>query len=408
MRIRLALGLIAALVWTGAAQARQAEPRAFAVLTADMYSPAVAELKITTSGANPERRAAGFFIGPGRFATTRSTLVGATSAVITLDSGQSLPVTKIVAEDVEADLAVIFAEVPSALRRGLMVSRLPAINGEDAVVIGPPAKPGEDLPDHPVAPVRVGAKAAIGAAEAYELRGAVDASLAGAPVLAASGQVIGVVAAKAGETGQRLAVSGVRLAEMMDAPGLPLAEWSAGRTVASTRPSPAEAEAAAGAKAKVTTRDDGTMVIDDRFTVTGQGTSESPYKITWDLLVSASEDYAPKQGRNHLPDRITMFEGKFIEITGYVTFPVMAEEPIELLSMMNQWDGCCIGVPPTPYDAIEARLINPVKGQARLTTYGTIKGRLRADPQLVGNWLVGLYVMDDVTLTGKSFGGFAP
>ena len=28
----------------------------------------------------------------------------------------------------------------------------------------------------------------------------------------------------------------------------------------------------------------------------------------------------------------------------------------EALVMLNQWDGCCIGVPPTPYDAVEVRL----------------------------------------------------
>jgi hypothetical protein len=103
-----------------------------------------------------------------------------------------------------------------------------------------------------------------------------------------------------------------------------------------------------------------------------------------------------------------MLDGKWIEITGYVAFPLMVDAPDECLSMMNQWDGCCIGVPPTPYDAVEVRLTEPVSGNARLTTYGTVRGRFKVDPHLVGGWLVGLYLMDETTLTPQTYGGFSP
>ena len=69
---------------------------------------------------------------------------------------------------------------------------------------------------------------------------------------------------------------------------------------------------------------------------------------------------------------------------------------------------CCIGIPPTPYDAIEVRLGSTVTGDTRLTTYGVIKGRFKVDPHLVGGWLVGMYVMDQAKLTPKAFGGVAP
>jgi hypothetical protein len=86
----------------------------------------------------------------------------------------------------------------------------------------------------------------------------------------------------------------------------------------------------------------------------------------------------------------------------------MAETQDECLSMMNQWDGCCIGVPPTPYDAVEVRLKDPATGSARLTSYGTVKGKFKVDPHLVGGWLVGLYVMDSAEMKPQSYGGFAP
>ena len=64
--------------------------------------------------------------------------------------------------------------------------------------------------------------------------------------------------------------------------------------------------------------------------------------------------------------------------------------------MLNQWDGCCIGVPPTPYDAIEVKLLEPAKrgGRHASFNFGGVRGTFRVDPYLVENWLVGLYILD--------------
>jgi hypothetical protein len=78
----------------------------------------------------------------------------------------------------------------------------------------------------------------------------------------------------------------------------------------------------------------------------------------------------------------------------------MVSETKELLVMLNQWDGCCIGVPPTPYDAIEVKLTEPAKrgGKHATFNYGTVEGRLKVEPYLVENWLVGLYLLEDAQL----------
>ncbi len=170
----------------------------------------------------------------------------------------------------------------------------------------------------------------------------------------------------------------------------------------------ASAAEAPFAGAKVETKPDGSLLFDDKYIVKGKGTQEDPYKVTWDQLVSAQNEYAPKEGRKTIPPRIQALNDKWLDITGYVAFPLMTAEADELLSMMNQWDGCCIGVPPTPYDAVEVRLVNSVSGNARLTTYGSVKGKFKVDPHLVGGWLVGLYVMDQAKLTPVSYGGIAP
>lgn len=170
---------------------------------------------------------------------------------------------------------------------------------------------------------------------------------------------------------------------------------------------PAEVLAAPAAvplpEVKVEKRDDGSMLIDGRFTVKGAGTPEDPYVLPWDLFTSVEEVYKPQQGKKELPGRIMMFDGKFVRIAGYVAYPMFVDQPRELLSMLNQWDGCCIGVPPTPYDAIEVKLAKVVTPKERLATYGTVEGKLGVKPYLAGDWLVGLYLMEDAKLGVKEY-----
>ncbi|HEX8876679.1 MAG TPA: hypothetical protein VF777_08030 [Phycisphaerales bacterium] len=149
---------------------------------------------------------------------------------------------------------------------------------------------------------------------------------------------------------------------------------------------------------KATQKDDGTFVIDEKFAVTGKGTKDNPYVVTWEHLVSVSELYDPKRGQKKLPDRVMFLDGAYVTITGYVAFPLYVAEPKELLCMLNQWDGCCIGVPPTPYDAIEVKLKDAATKEQRMTTFGTVSGKLFVKPYLVGDWLVGLYLMEEASM----------
>ncbi len=166
-------------------------------------------------------------------------------------------------------------------------------------------------------------------------------------------------------------------------------------------PSPADADSPfpAGADARIVKQADGSYLIDEKYPVRGRGTAEKPFEITWDYLISAQDTYQPRLGRKNLPGRLTMLNGKQVRITGYVAFPVMAQEQTEMLMMLNQWDGCCIGVPPTAYDAIEVKLRTPAAGQDRLVTYGAVRGKMKVEPYLVKDWLVSLYAMDDAVVT---------
>ena len=144
---------------------------------------------------------------------------------------------------------------------------------------------------------------------------------------------------------------------------------------------------------------DGSILADNKYLITGAGTVENPYRVTWECLTSASQTYIPRLQQNNIPQRVAMLDGKWIRIEGYMAFPLMLQESSEILAMLNQWDGCCIGVPPTPYDAIEVKLAVPVKpGRRHTYNFGTVTGKFKVDPYLVENWLVGLYQLESASL----------
>lgn len=169
---------------------------------------------------------------------------------------------------------------------------------------------------------------------------------------------------------------------------------------------PASSSAAANQTHSVVKQDDGTTLVDNRFIMKGSGTKADPYRITWEQLISADEVYQPRLGRKVLPERVKMLDGKWVRMSGYIAFPIMATSQDEMLLMLNQWDGCCIGVPPTPFDAVEVKLNAAAKGETRLRATGTVQGILRVDPYLVKDWLVSLYLMDNADLVES--GGMQP
>ncbi|MHC5026208.1 MAG: hypothetical protein ACYTGR_05525 [Planctomycetota bacterium] len=149
-------------------------------------------------------------------------------------------------------------------------------------------------------------------------------------------------------------------------------------------------------EARIEQQPDGSMLVDDVYVVKGSGTKDDPYRVSWDMLISAQQTYNPRLGQEVIPGRVQMLHDKYISVTGYLAFPIAAQSVSEALCMLNQWDGCCIGVPPSPYDAVEARLstvYQPVPGH--MMRFGTVTGQLKVDPYIVNNWLVGLYLMED-------------
>lgn len=144
------------------------------------------------------------------------------------------------------------------------------------------------------------------------------------------------------------------------------------------------------------------LLLDGRWTIPGKGTADSPYVIQWDMLVAVKRDYEPRLGKDKIPEWIAALNGKRVSIEGYTLLPIGVSTMSELLIMLNQWDGCCIGVPPTPYDAVEVRLKNRLNANAGqmfamggAVAYGRITGTFEIDPYVAQGWLLGLYLIND-------------
>ena len=154
-------------------------------------------------------------------------------------------------------------------------------------------------------------------------------------------------------------------------------------------------EAAPKEMPKIETRADGSQKIDDRFIVKGKGTKDEPYVVSWEHLVSIQETFDPSQKKDKIPGRLQYLDGTYVKLIGYAAFPMAVPQPKELLVMLNQWDGCCIGVPPTAYDAVEVHLRTKATQEQRFAVHGAVKGKFQIKPYVTGNWLVGLYLMTD-------------
>ncbi|MBK7403493.1 MAG: hypothetical protein IPJ41_02380 [Phycisphaerales bacterium] len=185
---------------------------------------------------------------------------------------------------------------------------------------------------------------------------------------------------------------------------------SAGAPPAAESGSGASAPAADIRPATATAAKADELLLNGRYAIPGKGTEASPYVVSWDTLTALESEYNPKkEGMKEVPEWIKALDNKHVSITGFIAFPFIAPSAEECMVMLNQWDGCCIGVPPTPYDAVEVKLAEPLDLQQGVINYGSISGVFRTDPYLVNGWLIGLYVMDDATVTksgAKNQAGF--
>lgn len=165
------------------------------------------------------------------------------------------------------------------------------------------------------------------------------------------------------------------------------------------KPSQAKAELTMGPPPAIERVDERTARLDGKYLVRGTGQQDDPYQITWDLLTSAAATMDPQRNTYELPGRLAGLQDSWVQISGYWAAPLARDQTSEVMVMLNRWDGCCIGKPPTPFDCMDVTLAAPIRvtGQ-HLFRYGTVRGRLHIEPLAVGIYLLSLYQLQDAVL----------
>jgi hypothetical protein len=142
--------------------------------------------------------------------------------------------------------------------------------------------------------------------------------------------------------------------------------------------------------------DENALVI-GRVSIAGSGTEADPYELPWGVLLSAIRTYNPRLEQTELPTWADSLNDRHVRLTGFAFLPIVASETDEILLMLNPWDGCHMGAPPTPYDSVEVLLSDAIDLGGR-NGFVTVTGRFQVDPYLIRGWLVSLYTMDDARL----------
>ena len=131
--------------------------------------------------------------------------------------------------------------------------------------------------------------------------------------------------------------------------------------------------------------------------IQGSGTQADPFVVDWVTLRAIERVFNPKKGKDELPAWLDVLDGKRVRMKGNTLVPVIATTTRELLVMQNPWDGCCIGIPPSPYDAIEVELDHDVDFGSSAVGYGTVEGVFILDPYVVDGWVLGLYMIEEAS-----------
>lgn len=155
--------------------------------------------------------------------------------------------------------------------------------------------------------------------------------------------------------------------------------------------------------AEVTRRIDArTLELDGRFRIVGSGGQGDPYRINWELLTSAGPFVDPARNALTPPPWVRALDGVWIEISAYYSTAVRVSSTQSVLLTLNRWDGCCLGLPPTPFDAIDTSLAEPLELRGlHLFRFGTFRGRLEIEPFTAGPYLLGLYRLEDATFEAR-------
>lgn len=150
-----------------------------------------------------------------------------------------------------------------------------------------------------------------------------------------------------------------------------------------------------GGEMQLSRMTDGAWLVDQLYVVRGQGTTNEPFLVTWDLLLSAAETYAPSAGSWELPKRLHWLDGKQLQLKGFLTSPTRAAKSDHLLLTWSALDACCLGPPPNPCQAVEVKLDSPITLDRHVLIGVTVEGTFKLAPRVVGGLGLSVFRLDN-------------
>ncbi|GMV81051.1 MAG: hypothetical protein AMXMBFR7_22350 [Planctomycetota bacterium] len=149
---------------------------------------------------------------------------------------------------------------------------------------------------------------------------------------------------------------------------------------------------------RILRKPDGMLVLDDFYELRGSGTREDPYRVTWDLFVSALETAKPGDGTLAFPARLAFLKDMAVELRGYTVVAESSAARHEFILNRSVLDDCCLLPPTNIFEVVEVRSAQAGLLMPGIVNAVTVRGTLRIDPLIRHGQLAGVYVLEDAEL----------
>ncbi|MCI0342031.1 MAG: DUF3299 domain-containing protein [Planctomycetales bacterium] len=121
----------------------------------------------------------------------------------------------------------------------------------------------------------------------------------------------------------------------------------------------------------------------------------APTEVSFPLLESVTKPIGEAKTLDDLPKEVRDMDGKEVLLMGHLLVPYASGTVREFLIAKYPWDGCCMGVPPTIYTAVEVVLAKGQRLSDPTAPLVTVRGRLSVKPQFIDGYPTGLYKIEE-------------
>jgi hypothetical protein len=92
-----------------------------------------------------------------------------------------------------------------------------------------------------------------------------------------------------------------------------------------------------------------------------------------------------------VPPEFQVLDGKAVTLTGYIVVPFGTQAVSDFFLAHNVWDGCCIGKPPTLFDAVAVQMKEGGRLKNPRLWVTTVRGTFHVRPVYENDTLTGLF-----------------